>query len=297
MKWNLDDAPVFLAVVEQAGISAAARMLGAPKSTVSAALARLDAGMGLRLLDRSSRTLRLTTEGEAFFRQAQLIVEQAREADALMTGLGSTPSGRLTVALTPAFSQVFVAPRLMAFRARYPALELEIIVTSQGASLMRDGVDIAVVVGPLEDSELVSRTLLEPELIWVASPQWLSAHKLGDTLDAVRSQVQICETRYALRRMAVHVNGVEAHMDLSRGVVKVNHPLVVRRVVSEGGGVSLLPRQYCDELLAQGHLVQVLKHIRFAQAGSRITAVYHSRRLQSPRVRAFLDFLVELTAG
>ena len=73
-----------------------------------------------------------------------------------MTGLVSTPSGRLTVALTPAFSQVFVAPRLMAFRARYPALELEIIVTSQGASLMRDGVDIAVVVGPLEDSELVS---------------------------------------------------------------------------------------------------------------------------------------------
>jgi DNA-binding transcriptional LysR family regulator len=297
MKWNLDDLPVFLAVVEQAGISAAARMLGAPKSTVSAALARLESGLGLRLLNRSSRSLRLTAEGEAFFRQAQRIVEQAREADALMAGLGSVPSGRLTVALPPAFSHDLVAPRLMDFRARYPAVELEIVVTSQGASLVRDEVDLAVVVGPLEDSELVSRTLLEPELIWVASPRWLRDHPLGATLDAIRAQVQICETRYAQRRLALQVNGEDAHIDLSRGVIKVNHPLVVRRVVLDGGGVSLLPRPYCDELLAQGLLVRVLQHIGFAQAGSRLTAVYPSRRLQSPRVRVFLDFLVELAGG
>ncbi len=297
MKWNLDDLPVFLAVVDQAGISAAARALHAPKSTVSAALTRLETGLGVRLMDRSSRSLRLTAEGETFSRQAQMIVEQAREADALMAGLVAAPSGRLTVALPPAFSQDFVAPRLQAFRARYPALELEIIVTSQGASLVRDSVDLAVVVGPLEDSQLVSRCLLEPELIWVASPRWLRSHELGDGLDAVRAQVQICETRYAVRRLAVQIDGEEAYLDLSRGVMKVNNPLVVRRVVSEGGGVSLLPRPYCAELLAQGQLVQVLRHIRFAQAGSRLTVVHSSRRLQSPRVRVFLDFLVKITGG
>jgi LysR family transcriptional regulator for bpeEF and oprC len=294
VKWNLDDIPVFMAVVEQAGISAAARALDAPKSTVSAALSRLEAGLGLRLLDRSSRSLRLTAEGEAFRRQAQLIVEQAHEADVLMAGLVAAPSGRLTVALPPAFSQDLVAARLPSFRARYPALELEIVVTSHGAALVRDTVDLAVVVGPLEDSDLVSRTLLEPELIWVASPAWLGAHAPGETLDAVRSQIQICETRYAQRRLAVQVNGAEAHLDLSRGIVKVNDPLVVRRVVLAGGGVSPLPRPYCTELLAQGQLVQVLPHIRFAQAGSRLTAVYPSRRLRSPRVRVFLDFLIEL---
>lgn len=297
MKWNLDDLPVFLAVVEHAGISTAARVLRAPKSTVSAALTRLETGLGVRLLERSSRNLRLTTEGETFCRQAQMIVEQAREADAVIAGLVATPSGRLIVALPPAFSQDFVAPRLMAFRARYPALELEIIVTSHGESLVRDTVDLAVVVGPLKNSQLVSRTLLEPELIWVASPRWLRSHKPGDGLDAVRAQVHICETRYAVRRLAVQIDGEKAHLDLSRGVIKVNNPLVVRRVVAEGGGVSLLPRPYCDELLAQQQLVQVLRHIRFAQAGSRLTAVYSSRRLQSPRVRAFLDFLAEMTAG
>ena len=294
MKWNLDDLPVFVAVVEQSGLSAAARSLAAPKSTVSAAISRLEAGLGLRLLDRSSRSLRLTAEGEVFYRQAQLIVEQAREADGLMAGLGATPSGRLTVALPPAFSQDLVAPHLSAFRTRFPALELEIVVTSQGAALVRDRVDLAVVVGPLEDSELVSRTLLEPELIWVASPQWLSAHPIGVTLEDVRNQVQICETRYAQRRLAVQVDGQEAYIDLSRGVMKVNDPLVVRRVVLAGGGVSPLPRQYCHEALARGDLVQVLPHVRFAQAGSRLTAVYPSRRLQPPRVRVFLDFLVKL---
>jgi DNA-binding transcriptional LysR family regulator len=294
MKWQLDDLPVFLAVVDRAGISAAARALGAPKSTVSAALSRLETGLGLRLLDRSTRTVRLTAEGEAFRRQAQLIVEQAREADALMGGLGSKPSGRLTVALPPAFAHDLVAPRLPQFRARYPEVDLETVVTTQGAAMVRDRVDLAVVVGALEDSELVSRTLLEPELIWVASPKWLQTHHLAQTLEDLRAQVQICETRYAQRRMPLRVHGEETYIDLSRGIAKVNHPLVVRRVVLEGGGVSLLPSVYCTEALAQGRLVQVLPHIRFAQVGSRLTVVYPGRRLMSPRVRVFLEFLDEL---
>jgi DNA-binding transcriptional LysR family regulator len=295
MKWQLDDLPVFLAVVEQAGISAAARALGAPKSTVSAALARLETGLGLRLLDRSSRTLRLTAEGEAFQRQAQLIVEQAREADALMGGLASRPAGRLTVALPPAFTQDLVAPRLPQFRQRYPAVDLEIIVTTLGAAMVRDSVDLAVVVGALEDSELVSRALLEPELIWVASPLWLASNTPGEGLDTLRSQVQICETRYAQRRLRLQVHGEEAFIDLT-GAIKVNHPLVVRRVVEAGGGVSLLPRTYCADALAEGRLVQVLPHCRFAQVGSRLTVVYPGRRLLSPRVRVFLEFLNELVS-
>ena len=297
MKWHLDDLPVFLAVVEQGGISAAARALGAPKSTISAALSRLESGLGLRLLDRSTRRLRLTAEGEVFRSQAQMVVEQAREADALMGGLGSKPSGRLTVALPPAFTHDLLAPHLPRFRAQHPEVDLEIVVTTQGAAMVRDSADVAVVVGQLEDSELVSRTLFEPELIWVASPKWLQTHRLGETLNAVRAQVQICETRYAQRRLKLLVHGEETYIDLSRGVMKVNHPLVVRRVLLEGGGVSLLPRPYCTEALAQGRLVQVLPHMRFAQAGSRLTVVYPSRRLLSPRVRVFLEFLTELQGG
>lgn len=291
MKWNLDDLPVFVAVIRQEGISAAARELGMPKSTVSAALARLERALGLRLIDRSSRSLRVTAEGEAFHRQALLILDQAREADDLMAGLGSAPTGRVSMALPPAFSLEIVAPRLPEFRARHPGLQLDIVVSSQGAALVRDRVDLAVVVGPLEDSELVSRTLIEGELIWVASPRWLADHRPGETLDAVRAQVQICETRYAQRRTPVEVHGEAAHIDLSRDVTRVNDPLAVRRVVMAGGGISMLPHQYCVEPLADGRLVRVLPHVRLSGASARLTAIYPGRRLLSPRVRALLDFL------
>lgn len=297
MKWQLDDLPVFLAVLEQGGISAAARTLGLSKSSVSVVLARLEQSLQLRLFDRSTRSVRVTSEGEVFYRQALLIMEQAREADAMMAGLGATPTGKLTIALPPAFCQEMVAPHLASFRQRYPEVQLDIIVTSQGAALVRERADMAVVVGPLEDSELVSRTLLSAALIWVASPAWLAQHTLGRTLAEVCAQVQICESRYGIRRMPVHMDGEPGQLDLESGITHVNNPLVVRRVVLGGAGLSVLPRHYCAQQLADGSLIEVLHHIRFDLAASRLTAVYPGRKTMSPRVRAFLEFLVDLCDG
>lgn len=294
MKWHLNDLPVFLAIVEQGGISAAARTLDLSKSSVSVVLTRLEQSLQLRLIDRSTRSLRVTTEGEVFYRQALLIMEQAREADALMAGLGAVPSGKLTVALPPAFCYEMVAPRLASFRQRYPEVQLEMVVTGNGAEMVRDRADLAVVVGPLEDSKLVSRTLLSTALIWVASPVWLAHHTLGETLPDICAQVQICETRYRLRRMPVDVNGTPGQLDLERGIAHVNNPLVVRRVVLGGAGLSVLPRHYCAQHISDGSLVEVLQHIRFNLVASRLTAVYPGRKVLSPRVRVFLEFLIEL---
>ena len=296
MRWQLDDLPVFLAVIEHGGVTAAARALGRPKSGVSLALTRLEQALGLRLLDRISRSLRLTAEGEVFLRQAQLIVEQAREADALMAGLGAAPSGRLVVALPPALAQERLAPRLPAFQARWPDIELELIVTPHGEDLLRDQVDLAVVVGPLQDSDRVCRPLLAGPLIWVASPDWLAAHPPGRTLAEARAQVRWCETRYTRRRLPVRVDGEAQWLDLTRGVSHVNDTLVVRGAVIAGAGISVLPRHHCTGPLADGRLVEVLQHIVFDQADSQLMVVYPSRRLLSPRVRVFLEFLAEVSA-
>ncbi|WP_111895154.1 LysR family transcriptional regulator [Acinetobacter sp. MB5] len=297
MKWNLDDIPIFLAIIERGGISAAAQTLGIPKSTVSTTLTRLEQNLGLRLIDRSSRSLRITAEGEVFYRQAQQIMEQALATDTLMADLGIVAKGRLKVALPPAFSAELVAPHLLSFRQQHPEIDLEIVVTSQGAALIRDQVDIAVVVGELEDSELVSLPLIRGQLIWVASPKWLSENTLGETLDELRQQIQICETRYAQRRLPVFVDNQIASLDLSYGVIRVNNPLVVRSVVMSGGGVSMLPHHYCVVPRAERQLVQVMPHIRLELASSQLTAIYPSRRLMSPRVRVFLEFLSEICQG
>ncbi|GKY88026.1 LysR family transcriptional regulator [Sinisalibacter aestuarii] len=296
MNWNMDDLPVFVAVVEQRGVTAAARALSMPKSTVSAALSRLEQGLGLRLVERNPRGLRLTSEGETFFRRAQLILDEAREADAAMAGLSAVPRGRLAVALPPAFAQEMVAPRLAAFRARHPEIELELVVTGHGLELLRDRVDLAVVVGPLEDSELISRRLLGGRLIWVASPAYAAAHEIGPELDAVARHVQILETRYAQARLPVHVAGQARRIDLSRGVTQVNDPLVVRRAVLAGAGITLLPERYCRDQLAEGSLVELCRDVRVDRAAAMLSVVYASRRHLSPRLRAFLDFLTESVA-
>ena len=142
MGWKLDDLPIFVAIAEQGSITAAADVLAVPKSTVSTVLARLERDLGVRLMARTSRNLRLTAEGGTFLRHAQAILEQAREADTTMAGMRAEPTGRLAVALPPAFCQEIVAPRLAAFRARYPRIALELIVTSRGAGLLRDQVDL-----------------------------------------------------------------------------------------------------------------------------------------------------------
>lgn len=296
MKWNIDDVPIFLAVVDQGGITGAARVLGRPKSSVSTAVTRLEQGVGVRLIDRNSRKLRVTPDGETFYRQAQLIMDQVREADATLAGLNAEPSGRLAVALPPAFTQEIVAPRLAAFRARYPKVVLDLVVTTHGLELLRDRVDVAVVVGPQDDSELIARTLMSGPLVWVASPDYLARARLGDSLADVRAHVQICEQRYGLARMPVHVAGQATHVDLARDIAHVNDPLVVRRAVLAGAGLSVLPRHYCREQFADGSLVELFPDITFDIAASTLTLVFPHRRLISPRLRVFIDFLVDACA-
>jgi DNA-binding transcriptional LysR family regulator len=294
MKWNIDDIPVFLAVVEQSGITAAARSLDMPKATVSKSVTRLEQALGLRLLERTSRSLRVTSEGQTFYRQAFLIMEQVRAADATMAGLNAVPSGRLVVALPPAFCQEIVSPSLAVFHERYPQVELDLIITSQRVDMLRDQVDVALVVGPQDDSDMVSKTLFSGRLIWVTSPAYARTHRLGKNPAALVKHVQLCEKRYGTRRMPVRVNGHAAQVDLSRGITHLNDPLSVRRAVMSGAGVSVLPWLYCREQIAEGTLVEVGRHIAFDLSASKLSVVYPSRRLISPKTRAFLDFIDDI---
>lgn len=293
MSWNIDDVPIYLAVVDQSGITAAAAHLGMPKSTVSTAITRLEQGLGLRLLDRTTRSLRVTAEGQTFYDQAQRIMDQVRETSATMAGMTAEPTGRVTVAMPPAFCQEIVAPRLARFRSAHPKLVIDTIVTPQAVPLLRDQVDLAVAVGPLDDSEMITRTLVTGPLIWVASAGYAAAHDFGPDLGDLLLHVQICEQRYGKERMPVRLDGKPAVIDLHRNISHVNNPLVVRNAVLGGAGVSPLPRHYCLDGLASGALVNVFRHITFDVEASTLSAVYLSRRLLSPRVRAVLDFLTE----
>jgi DNA-binding transcriptional LysR family regulator len=294
MKWKIDDAPIFISVVEQNGITAAANALGIPKSTVSNAMSRLEDALQLKLIERGPRSLRVTSEGETFFRHCQTIVEQVREADAAMAGHTTVPSGRLTVAIPPAFCQEILAPKFVAFRNLYPEIELDLVITTLGLELVRDHVDLAIVVGPLEDSELISKALISAPLKWVTSPSYARQIEGVRDIQAIMPHIFLCEKRYGQVRVPVHVDGKPGHVDLRHGISQVNDPLVVRRAVLNGAGVSVLPVHYCRDQLADGSLVEVFQHITFDVAASKLTAIYPSRRLVSPRVRVFIEFISKI---
>lgn len=294
MKWRIDDVPVFAAIVEQSGITAAADHLGLPKSTVSSALSRLERALGFRLFTRNSRSIRLTAEGETFYRQAQLILEQVREADATAAGLTAQPSGRLQVALPPAFAQEVLAPHLAAFSAAYPEIELEIEVTSHGFDALRGSADVAIVVGELADSDFLSRTLYAGRLIWATSPDYVASHTIDATPEDLRKHVRIVEKRYGLPRMPVHSDGRATHVDLRSGIIQVNAPLVVREAVMGGAGVSPLPLLYCRKPLEQGTLIEIGQSVTFDLSASLLSVVFPPRMQRSPRLRAFIDFVIEI---
>ncbi len=291
MQWHVEDLPTYVAVVEQQGIAAAAHHLGVPNATVTASLGRLEQGLGLRLIDQTARTLSVTEAGQTFYRQALLITAQLREADAVMSGLGPAASGRLTVALPPAFCQELLAPALPDFRRDHPEVELELIVTSQSVDMARDQVDVAVSVGPQQDPDLTSRLLISGPLIWVTSPDYLARNDLGRTVPDLLRHVQFCDSRYGLRRMPATLGADRIEIDLSSGITHVNDPLAVRRAVMEGGGLSPLPELYCRAPLRSGELVEVFPHIRFDPTAAQLSAVHASHSPIPPGTRAFLDLL------
>lgn len=293
MKWQLNDIPVYVTVVKLKGITAAADALAMPKSSVSRTITRLEEALQLRLLERNSRSVRLTQDGEVFFRHCQQILDQVEETDAFVSGLHKQPGGKLVVALPMAFGRTLIAPHIAAFHRQYPDIQLELIISSHKIDIVAEQVDLALVIGPLPDSDLIAKPLLESPLIWITSPDYLQAQSDEIAVDQLASHIQICETRYGSPKFNITCANRQYSLDLSHANL-VNDSLVVRDAVCSGAGVSMVPRIYCQDQLRSGELVQIFPDTRFAAAASLVSAIYPSRRLLPAKVRVFLNFLEQI---
>lgn len=313
MSWNINDIPIFIAVVKYGGVSAAATQLNTAKSTVSRSISRLEEALNLRLLERNSRQIRMTSEGRAFYHHCLTIMEQVENTKAQMAGLTSTPTGKLKVTLPMAFSRAILAQHLPSFQQKYPYIQLDLDITSHPVNIMQDDIDIAVMIGPLNDSELIAKKITSTQLIWVASPSYIEAHQLDalptrKTEDNIKSlvfniykHVLFCEKRHGISKLPYQVLGTSQSLnkeskkqafDLSH-VNHINDPIALREALIKGAGVSLLPEIYCHEEIKNGQLKALFIDIKVLQV-SEIYAVYPSKRLISNKVRAFIDFLTEI---
>ena len=289
---NLNDLHFFVQAVENGSFSAAARLLGVPKSTVSKRVAELEGRLGVRLIHRTSRSFSLTELGRDFFQHARAAMIEAEMAESLVRTHLAEPSGtvRLTAAVPTA--QFVIAPHLPELARRYPKLQLFIHVTDRFVDIVQEGFDIALRShqAPLPDSTLVQRRLATHPFFVVASPDYLRRHgtpahplELGEH-DAITSGLPDTEWRLT------SADGEEMRIT-PKPVMGADEPFVMLRAVAAGLGIACLPTSVCRDAIAAGELTHLLPDWT---AGSITTTILMPhRRGQLPAVRAVVEFLCE----
>ena len=286
------DLRIFQTIVEAGGISAAARLLGREKSTVSRDLAALEARLGTRLLQRTTRHVSPTEAGTTLLGHARRVAEEIEAAEAAVQGLSEGPRGLLRVTAPYAIIRFALAPRLPAFQARHPHLRLAFDPTMQVLDLVQDGVDLAIRIGALPPSSLVARRLADARVILVAAPDYLARH------GAPAAPADLAGHRLAHLGpepepgcwTLVSAAGGSTTVAVTPGIA-VGDPGVLIDMAMAGVGITPVPDLYAAEPLRQGRLVRVLPGF---EAGQRpIHAVYPSRRHLAPKVGAFIDFAAE----
>ena len=291
---DLNDMLYFAEVVEQGGFAAARRSLGIPKSRLSRRIAELEAGLGARLLQRTTRRIALTDVGDAFFRHCVAMRDSARAAQDAVAALQVAPRGLVRVSCPVTLAQSALADTLPAFLLRYPEVRIEVLVTNRPVDLLEEGVDVALRVRQtLEDSaSLVVKRLGLSDTVLVASPGQLARQGTPQTpqdlahLDTVA--MSAADGRASMR--LVGPQG-EHFMFEHRPRYVADDLLAVHAAVLGGVGVAYLPDYLCAEGLRDGRLVQVLPG--WGPPPGILHAVFPSRRGLLPVVRAFLDYLGE----
>ncbi|WP_084311405.1 LysR family transcriptional regulator [Pseudomonas jinjuensis] len=282
---GLDDALIFTRVVECHSFTQAAQSMGMQKSTVSRRIALLEERLGVRLLNRTTRKLRLTEVGQAYYDRCRQIMLDFAEAEQAVMQLQQAPSGQLRITSPIEFGQVYLAGVLGDFMRLYPQISAEVELTSRIVDPLEEGVDIAIMVGQPEDSTLIARRLLISKRCLCASPEYIRLHGRPERPGDLERHRGVLLQQDSQRYWPLADEQVPCQRVLS-----CNNVTFAREAVLAGAGIAALPELIVDAWVEAGRLVRLLPEVQLP-AGE-IYAVYPSRRFQAMKVKAFLDFLI-----
>jgi DNA-binding transcriptional LysR family regulator len=287
---DLLDYEIFSRTVRAGSLSAAGRELGLSPSVVSKRLARLEERLGERLLQRTTRRMTPTEAGRAFYERVQVILSAVEETEAFITGRSVVAQGVLKVSAPASFSRLHIAPRLKAFLDANPGIHLDFHLSDDLVDLVGQGFDLAVRIGVLADSSLVARRLAPNRRILCAAPSYLAEHGEPQSLEQLNKHRLVAAANNIHWRMQGPQGPVSVK---AQSVLKTNSSEVVREVVLSGLGVGFRSTWDVAEELRQGRLQRILPQYEgLAEVG--IFAVFPTRELVPSKVRAFVDYLVEL---
>jgi DNA-binding transcriptional LysR family regulator len=292
----LNGISVLAAVVEAGSFVHAATDLGITQPAVSRAISRLEARIGVRLLDRTTRSLTLTSEGRRLYEEIGPLLSGIGEAVTLASGSSTIVRGRLRVNMDPIFSSLLLAPHLTRFLDRYSELSLELLTRPELGDLTSEGFDLAIrFVEPPASSSLVARKLLETRVVTVAAPSYLKKHgrpaKPTDLAShhclQFRNPVtgQPFEWEFHRGRRIVPIK--------TTGRLLLTDPQTLVRSCVAGAGIAQLLALAVQDRLNRGELIDLFPD--WPDEKFPLYALYPSRHLPPAKLRAFIDFVLELT--
>ncbi|MCB1762844.1 MAG: LysR family transcriptional regulator [Gammaproteobacteria bacterium] len=286
---DLNDMIVFASVVDNGTISGAARELGQPKSTISRRVQQLEEELGVRLLQRTTRSLRLTELGATFYERCKKVQAEAEEAERLVSLGQETPRGILRISAPVETGVSRLGTLIAEYSNCYPEVRIVMDLSNRFVDLIDEGYDLAIRAGRLEDSTLVARRLGSSRLVVCASPDYLR-----------KNGTPIKPEELTNHRLALYQDGLQKQrfsFSGPHGRVSVqleaqhcaNSLTVLRDLVKTGYGITLLPESHTCDDVATGRLVLLLKQWKLPAEG--IYAVYPSPHHLTPKVQSFIDFL------
>jgi DNA-binding transcriptional LysR family regulator len=283
---DLREVLVFTQVVRSGSFTAAAGELGMQKSSVSRKVADLEARLGVRLLQRTTRRLHLTDEGRVFYEHCTRAVAELEEAERALGGMRAKPTGLLRVTAPLSFG--FLGPMLGPFLELHPAVQLEMVCTDRVVDIVEEGFDVAIRAGHLPDTSLIARRVGSLPRYLMASPAYLAQHAEPRRPEDLAAHACLC---FGAGQPVWKLVTKGASIDVKVPArLVVNDYDLLRDATIAGAGIALLPEPTAIAAIRTGELQHVLQ--AWAAAETPIHALYPSSRHLAPKVKAFVDFLV-----
>ncbi|KGJ90950.1 LysR family transcriptional regulator [Colwellia psychrerythraea] len=293
----LDGIVIFVEVINAGSFTKAADSTGHSTSYISKEVNKLEDRLGVRLINRTTRSISLTPEGELYFQQCQQIIDDAHQAESSVNQRQLEPKGVLRVSCPISFGMPHLKPILAKFLALYPKVNLDLNMTGRQVDVVADGFDVVIkTAAELEDSSLISRLLMKSHGVTVASPQYLKEHGTPQQPSEL-SQHKTITYSYAKTPNVWQyqsLTGEQVSVQLNSRMI-TNSPEMELELALAGQGITRMPRFNLSDKLASGELVTLFDD--YKKNPINVYLVYASKKHMSAKVRCFIDFVIQEVAN
>ena len=287
--FDLNEMAIFVRVVESKSFTGAAKMLGLPKSTVSRKITQLEERLGVRLIQRTTRSLRLTDTGSAYHDHCARILGDIEKANSAVTQMQIIPSGTLRITASVLFGSTVLSSLVSEFMQQNPQVKIDLVLSDQLLDIVQEGIDVAFRIGQLEDSSLIGRYLGDVRGLLCASPDYLSANGIPTHPDELHQHQTLVHTTH--NQWALHDKDNNEKVINVNPRVRVNDLTSLQNLAIAGAGIAALPVLLSADAIKSNQLTPILCDWPFDAFP--VNILYASNRHLSAKVRSFVDFIID----